>query len=161
MTHHGAAGPTTLLAHALLLSVVLAVPLGSFSSPGQPATRVSTAPAPSPGAATPLSDDADPPPIIPGQSRGPDAGDLERIAASYRSDTPETDRLRFVPFGEGLPQSGQWRDGFAVADMNGDGHLDIVHGPPRKSFGTPVIFLGNGKGSWRRWQEASWENPTS
>ena len=41
------------------------------------------------------------------------------------------------------------------ADMNGDGHPDIIHGPPRKAPGAgPVIFLGDGKGSWSRWREA-------
>ena len=63
-------------------------------------------------------------------------------------------RLHFVPFGKGLPGSGQWRDGFAIADMNGDGHPDLVHGPPRKGAASPVIFLGDGRGSWRRWDEA-------
>jgi len=59
-------------------------------------------------------------------------------------------RLRFTPFGQGLPPSGQWREGFAITDMNGDGHPDIVSGPPRKAPGAgPVIFLGNGKGSCR------------
>jgi hypothetical protein len=62
--------------------------------------------------------------------------------------------LYFVPFGRGLPLSGQWREGFAIADMNGDGHPDIVHGPARKQPGPPVIFLGDGKGSWRQWREA-------
>jgi hypothetical protein len=36
--------------------------------------------------------------------------------------------------------------------MNRDGHLDIVHGPPRRSLGGPVVFLGDGAGHWRRWQ---------
>jgi len=62
--------------------------------------------------------------------------------------------LRFVRFDAGLPASGQWREGFRIADMNGDGHLDIVHGPPRKQPGPPVIFLGDGKGSWTQWKEA-------
>ncbi len=62
--------------------------------------------------------------------------------------------LRFVPFGEGLPTSGEWREGFRIADLNGDGHPDIVHGPPRKQPGPPVIFLGDGKGSWTSWKAA-------
>jgi hypothetical protein len=62
--------------------------------------------------------------------------------------------LRFVAFSQGLPASGQWREGFRIADMNGDGHPDIVHGAQRKVTGGPVIFLGDGKGSWARWKEA-------
>jgi hypothetical protein len=84
----------------------------------------------------------------------PTAEQLAKAAATYKVDTPESHRLRFVDFGHGLPTSGQWRHGFDVADMNGDGHLDIVHGPPRKNLGTPVIFLGDGKGNWKRWREA-------
>jgi len=62
--------------------------------------------------------------------------------------------VRFVKFDVGLPTSGQWREGFRIADMNEDGHPDIVHGPARKQTGTPVIFLGDGKGSWTLWKEA-------
>ena len=62
--------------------------------------------------------------------------------------------LRFLSFDKGLPKSGEWREGFRVADLNEDGHPDIVHGPPRKQPGPPVIFLGDGKGSWTRWAEA-------
>jgi len=62
--------------------------------------------------------------------------------------------LQFTPFGQGLPTSGQWREGFRIADLNGDGHPDLVHGPPRKQSSFPVIFLGDGKGSFTRWKEA-------
>jgi hypothetical protein len=55
----------------------------------------------------------------------------------------------------GLPQRGQWRDQFALADMNGDGHVDLVHGPPRKGVPLPVIFLGDGTGHFRRWSDTS------
>ncbi len=85
---------------------------------------------------------------------GPTPEDLAKIEESYRFDTPESHRLRFTPFSQGLPDSGQWRNGFDLADMNEDGHLDIVHGPARKSLGTPSIFLGDGKGNWSRWKEA-------
>ena len=77
----------------------------------------------------------------------------EKIAAAYRNQTGTADRLAFTPFNNGLPSRGQWRNGFKVADINGDGHPDIVHGPARKSTPQPNIFLGDGKGGWRRWAE--------
>ncbi len=79
------------------------------------------------------------------------AEEKEAVVASYRNSTGTSDRLAFEPFGNGLPQRGQWRNGFKVADMNGDGNPDIVHGPARKNPGYPIIFLGDGKGNWRRW----------
>jgi hypothetical protein len=75
----------------------------------------------------------------------------ERVAASYRTEVASRDRLRFAPISQGLPSEGQWRQGFDVADLNGDGRLDLVHGPARKAGGDPAVFLGDGKGSWRRW----------
>jgi FG-GAP-like repeat len=40
--------------------------------------------------------------------------------------------------------------------INGDGHLDVVFGPPRKSGRRmPTIFLGDGAGRWRPWAAAS------
>jgi hypothetical protein len=82
------------------------------------------------------------------QPAPPAPSEPERIA------TPESATLRFEPFGEGLPRAGQWRDGFDLADIDGDGHLDLVHGPPRKGTRAPQIFLGDGRGGWRRWREA-------
>jgi hypothetical protein len=84
-------------------------------------------------------------------SKEPTAQEKEAVAATYRSSTGSADRLVLEAFGKGLPDRGQWRNGFKVADMNGDGNPDIVHGPARKSLGGPVIFLGDGKGGWRRW----------
>jgi FG-GAP-like repeat len=81
------------------------------------------------------------------------ADDPVRIAETYRLETPESDHLRFVPYSQGLPTSGQWRNGFDLADINEDGHLDIVHGPARKGFGGPTVFLGDGKGGWTRWAD--------
>lgn len=74
--------------------------------------------------------------------------------AGQANTSAPTAALHFVPFGQGLPSSGQWREGFRIADMNGDGHPDIVHGAQRKLAGGPVIYLGDGKGSWARWKEA-------
>lgn len=80
---------------------------------------------------------------------------IAAAAASFRADLPESDRLRFGAIANGLPDRGQWRNGFDVADMNGDGHLDIVHGPARKGGpGLPVILLGDGAGNWRHWEQA-------
>jgi len=89
-----------------------------------------------------------------GVPQGPSAEELKEIRESYQADTPESQRIKLVAFSQGLPDSGQWRDGFDIADMNGDGHLDIVHSAARKTLTPPVIFLGDGKGHWRRWSEA-------
>ena len=66
----------------------------------------------------------------------------------------KVDRVSFGPFDRGLPTAGQWRNGFRLADMNGDGHLDVVAGPMRKGQRRPTIFLGDGAGGWREWKEA-------
>ncbi len=79
---------------------------------------------------------------------------LDQAAANYVPPAGSADRVRLEPFDEGLPQSGQWRQGFDVADMNGDGHLDIVFGPARKGRAVPNIYLGDSQGHWRRWREA-------
>ena len=60
--------------------------------------------------------------------------------------------LRFEEASHGLPQNGSFRNSLAVADMNGDGHVDLVV-PPERGTGTktPQIFLGDSKGNWSRW----------
>ncbi len=84
----------------------------------------------------------------------PTQEELDRVAANYVPPAGSADRLRLEPFDDGLPQTGQWRQGFDVADMNHDGHLDIVFGPSRKGRAVPNIFLGDSQGHWRRWKEA-------
>jgi len=72
----------------------------------------------------------------------------ETAIAPATSPAPD-ERIALAQWGSGLPQSGQWRNGFDVIDFDGDGELDIVHGPARKSRDrTPQIFVGNGEGSF-------------
>lgn len=89
------------------------------------------------------------PPAPAPQRRSPE--ELAKRSATYKFDLPTVHRLDFSPFDDGLPKRGQWRNGFVVADMDGDGHLDIVHGPARKGGNRPVVFLGDGKGHWKQW----------
>lgn len=63
--------------------------------------------------------------------------------------TPVT--IRFENASTGLPTSGSWRNGAAVADMNEDGFLDLILPPQRGPSSSPAIFLGDGKGGWTRW----------
>lgn len=79
----------------------------------------------------------------------------EEIAAEYAPAAPTADQFVLRPFDEGLPTSGQWREGFAVKDIDGDGQLDIVSGPARKTGSRPAIFLGDGAGHWRSWSDAT------
>jgi hypothetical protein len=60
--------------------------------------------------------------------------------------------LRFEESSQGLPTSGSFRNSLAVADMNGDGHVDVII-PPERGTGqkTPQVFLGDGTGKWNRW----------
>jgi len=74
--------------------------------------------------------------------RPPACGDLS---------LPRSHRFTLTQIDSGLPKQGQWRDGYDLADMNLDGHLDLVHGPPRKGRGQPVIFLGDGQGHFKLW----------
>ncbi len=72
--------------------------------------------------------------------------------ACPRVDLHKSNRFTAEPFDSGLPRTGQWRDGFDLADMNGDGTLDLLHGPARKGAMQPSIFLGDGRGQFRRWE---------
>jgi hypothetical protein len=74
--------------------------------------------------------------------------DFEEIAAPGGSSS-----LRFEALADtGLPAQGLWRASFVLADMNGDGILDIVAPPARLGGdGKPHIWLGDGKGRFRAW----------
>jgi len=70
---------------------------------------------------------------------------------------PAMESLRFEPGPGRLPDSGRWQMGFAVADMNEDGHQDIVLPPGRKQYPpAPAIFLGDGRGGFSYWTDAKW-----
>ncbi len=58
------------------------------------------------------------------------------------------ERLRFEPMAVGLPTSGLWQMGFALADWNGDGQLDLVLPPARKGEPHPWVFQRRGD-SWQ------------
>lgn len=59
--------------------------------------------------------------------------------------------VKFEESSDGLPDTGSWRNGPAIADMNGDGFADIILPPQRAGNGVPVIVLGDGKGGWKQW----------
>ncbi|WP_161685425.1 FG-GAP repeat domain-containing protein [Thermoanaerobaculum aquaticum] len=68
-----------------------------------------------------------------------------------------TDRVQFESLSKGLPSSGRWQMSFDVADMNGDGKLDLVLPPPRGGNGKPVIMLqGAVFGEWIPWGFCVW-----
>jgi len=70
---------------------------------------------------------------------------------------PDMESLHFEPGPGRLSESGRWQMNFAVADMNEDGHPDLVFPPRRKDYPVvPTIFLGDGAGGFEKWQDAKW-----
>ena len=69
---------------------------------------------------------------------------------------PFIDKLEFERRDTGLPKSGHWQMSFDIADMNGDGRLDLVLPPPRLGVSHPSIFLQQADGSWRLWSDVRW-----
>lgn len=68
-------------------------------------------------------------------------------------ETPTSDvRIRFEESSKGLPTGGSWRNSPDVADMNGDGFVDLILPPQRGPAVGPEIFLGDGKGNWTQWK---------
>ncbi|HEY0593921.1 MAG TPA: FG-GAP-like repeat-containing protein, partial [Thermoanaerobaculia bacterium] len=64
--------------------------------------------------------------------------------------------LRFREASEGLPTHGSWRNGLDVADMDGDGRLDIIVPPQRGGSSFPIVYRGTAEGKWDPWREAAW-----
>jgi hypothetical protein len=58
---------------------------------------------------------------------------------------PASARLRWTAAGTGLPAKGQWREGLVLADVTGDGRLDIAASGARKTLRPPVFFTFDGK----------------
>ncbi len=72
---------------------------------------------------------------------------------------PTISAVDFVPAGKGLPRGGKWQMGIDVVDFNGDGFQDLVLPPSRLGkVGHPTIYLGDGKGDFKYWNDAKW-NP--
>ena len=84
----------------------------------------------------------------PAAVRNPTAEELAASAATFVAPLGTVDRLHFKPFDSGLPTEGLWRNGFDLADLNGDGQIDFVHSPPRRSGDQLRVFAGDGKGHW-------------
>ena len=62
--------------------------------------------------------------------------------------------LRLTPANQGLEREGLWRENMALADINGDGHVDLICPPTRGDSEQPYIYLGNGAGGWMEWTDA-------
>jgi hypothetical protein len=61
-------------------------------------------------------------------------------------------RIKFEESSKGLPTGGSWRNAPEIADMNGDGFMDLIVPPQRGPAVGPEIFLGDGKGGWTQWK---------
>ena len=75
---------------------------------------------------------------------------------------PFMESLTFVPVTQNLPTEGRWQMGFAAADMNEDGNVDLVFPPRRKGYPVkPIIYLGDGKGGFKLWAQQKWPDNVS
>ncbi|HVS32797.1 MAG TPA: VCBS repeat-containing protein [Thermoanaerobaculia bacterium] len=112
---------------------------------------------PEPGSANAMTGDAPAERVTP--YTPPQIAYLKMIVPEYEplSVPAAGKKITFRPSSNGLPQTGSWRNSLDVADMNGDGHLDIITPPQRGGAGTiPAIFLGDGKGNWTPWDSVIW-----
>ncbi|MEO8197444.1 MAG: VCBS repeat-containing protein [Thermoanaerobaculia bacterium] len=92
-------------------------------------------------------DDYDPVPR-PAAVKVPTTEELAASAATFVAPLVTVDRLHFKPFDTGMPKDGLWRNGFDLADIDGDGQIDFVHGPPRRAGDQMRVLRGDGKGNW-------------
>lgn len=81
--------------------------------------------------------------------------------ATLPEETPKkTGSLSLAEISEGLPREGLWRQNIVLADMNGDGFLDIIAPPMRKAEkeDAPHIFIWNN--SEKKWKGDSFTFPS-
>lgn len=100
-----------------------------------------------------------PDPTIMGRYDDTHVAFLSKVRSQWQTlDVPRSSQtLSFVSSAEGLPSSGSWRSSMAVADMNGDGFADLLLPPQRGgSSGVPAIYLGDGAGKFKVWNEVRW-----
>ncbi len=111
---------------------------------------------PKPGASNAITGDAPPEKVTP--YTPPQIAYLKMIAPEYEplSVPAAGKKIVFRPASNGLPQSGSWRNSLDVADMNGDGHPDIIAPPERGASRLPAIYLGDSKGNWTPWHQVIW-----
>ena len=78
------------------------------------------------------------------------AADKQRETA--RREPPPSNPIAARSLSKNLPQKGLWRGKPVLADLTGDGHLDLVASIRRWAKGTPgegvFVWAGNGKGVW-------------
>jgi hypothetical protein len=87
--------------------------------------------------------------LVLGCSGEPLRGATPVVSGDAKRPTPNVQAapIQFTLASEGLPMEGYWKSVPAIADVNGDGFLDIAVNP-RLEKG-PRVFLGNGRGVWR------------
>jgi hypothetical protein len=85
----------------------------------------------------------------PSNSRIATGEDLERIAKKYVGTAGASDQWELEVLTRSLPAADQWRNGFELVDFDGDGNLDIAHGPVRTGAGLPVFLFGDGEGNFQ------------
>ena len=84
---------------------------------------------------------------------------MKKIRSEYEPlEPPRSEKkVRFEAASNGLPKDGSWRNALDVADMNGDGHMDLIVPSERGSgSGSPSIYLGDSKGNWKFWNSVKW-----
>jgi hypothetical protein len=67
---------------------------------------------------------------------------------------PFQQSLRFEVADPDLPKGGRWQMGFAMADMNEDGVVDLVFPPRRKTYPPQIaVLIGRGDGTFELWKD--------